>query len=511
MTIICELSFEVCNKVGGIYTVVSSKVQSLQKRYSRYIAIGPWFRGSQHDFIQADINDVPQDIQTVFDELFKKGIYCTYGYWGISGKPETILIDHKAFMTADNSNYLKKKYWDNFQVDSLFARYDFDEPLIFATAAGMLIESLSKTTNEKIVAQLHEWMSGFAGLYLKSRALENEPSNVSCFFTTHATMLGRSLTARGVDCTKLKKGFDADSKAKEIGVQEKHSMEKACANHLDGFSTVSSLTAKEAELFFGVKPIKTFNGLNESIFPSGKNLVKQQLNSKNALSKVLKWKFGDEDFSEHTFIYTSGRPEFHNKGFDSLVLALQKLQQNNKKVVCFFFVPWQHYGLKEPDTSVSTHHMENEYDHEIIKACREAGLDNSGSVKVILYPPYLGSDADVLFEGDYYTTISGCDLGVFPSSYEPWGYTPMESCAVGVPAITSDDTGFGEYCKKKRMKGIHIIKKGVTEVVELASIISDYTELNSEEHLHRMILAKEVAKKCDWENFVENYVKMYGK
>lgn len=513
MVIICEVSFEVCNKVGGIYTVVSSKVPYLQKHSSRYIAIGPWLNDvSATEFTQFDKDDVPKDIQLVFDILYKKGIYCTYGKWNIRGGPETILINYKTLLSSEYSSYLKTMYWNHFKIDSLYAGFDFEEPLCFSSAVGMFLEEFSRLSNSKIIAQLHEWMSGFAGLYLKIREKEHAVSFVSSVFTTHATMLGRSLSSSGVDVRKLPKTFDSDSSARDLGVIAKHSTEKACALHLDAFTTVSSITAKEATLFFGVKPVLTNNGIDENIFPKGKNLIIKQNRSKEQLLQLLSEKFPqDISFKDYAFFYTSGRFEFHNKGFDSILSSLKLLNDSNEKIAFFFLVPCGHYSLKKPSFSVSTHDLYEEALHPIVKMCSDIGLDNTGSVKIILHPIYLGSDEDMFFNQSYYSTVMGFDLGVFPSSYEPWGYTPMECLATGVPSITSNETGFGNFCKKKKYKDIHIVTKGEKEVTQLYDFLKQYASLTEEERLEKTILAKELSKKFSWEVFIKQYIDVYKK
>lgn len=516
MKLLFETSYEVCNKVGGIYTVISSKVESLKDYFDRHVMVGPWFRDRMSpEFMQADTVDVPHEIQKVFDVLAKKEIYCTYGHWKILGEPEVILIDFNSLANPAVLNSLKTDYWNLFKVDSMFAGWDFNEPLCFSTAVGMLIEEFAKQNSEEydsIIAQFHEWMTGFGGLYLKKQELEGKKTNVRTIFTTHATMLGRSLVANGYNLTQLQKSkeFDALEYAKNIGVVEKFTAEYACANNHDEFTTVSELTKQEAKLQFGRTPKLTVNGIDTESFLAGKELFFEQMRSKHDLVSLMDMLYPEEDFENHFFAYTSGRPEYHNKGYDVILDALSELNSRDAPVVFFFLVPWQNYGIKKDyNKDISTHYLYDEENHPITIACNKLGINNEGRLKVILYPCYLGTREDDLFNNDYYDVISGFDLGVFPSYYEPWGYTPLESIAVGVPALITDSTGFGNYLTKKKLSGIDILKQDNNLALNISETISKHMLYDSRKKIEASLAAQDLAKKCDWKEFVKNYIKVY--
>jgi phosphorylase/glycogen(starch) synthase len=498
--IVCEVSFEVCNKIGGIYTVISSKVAELQKYTEEYIAIGPWFKSSQSsEFEQAHIDDVPAHIQHIFDTLFKQGIQCTYGFWNISGKPPTILIDTTNF--SSEANKLKEIYWKEFKIDSLTARSDFDEPMLFSTAAGMLIELLAKNKKDStVVGQFHEWMCGFGGLYLKI----NEPS-IRTVFTTHATMLGRTLTSKGFDLENLPADFDDITYATNMGVIEKHTAEKACAHNSDVFTTVSHITQREARIILNKKPdIITFNGIDNTQFAQGKEMFAKQSQAREKIITFIQKRY-PEITNDVTIIYTSGRPEFVNKGFDTL---MESLLYVTKKVVCIFFVPWKHYEVNE--TGICSHHIDPYPLSELYNT-----LTLPENVQVILYPAYLENSEF----GNYYDTVAGCDLGIFPSKYEPWGYTPMESCAVGVPCITTTSTGFGEFCrqlhKEKLVQGISVLdltKKtpAIDMQKHIAKDIDMIANTTIEEKIVLGLRARKIADLCEWKSFIKRYIQAYS-
>jgi len=513
MRFLFETSFEVCNKVGGIHTVVSSKVNSLKNVVDKHILFGPWFRDRpSFEFIQSTADEVPQDIQEIFNFLSKKGIFCTHGKWDISSYPEVVLIDFQELAKEENRNYLKKKYWDYFGVDSLNSNWDFDEPLCFSTAVGMFIEEYARQNpNNDYVAQFHEWMCGFGGLYLKAKKIEKEGVDVRTIFTTHATMLGRSLMSQGKDPVVLSKtkSFNPIDVAKECGVIEKYTTEVACAKYCDSFTTVSKITTREAKILLKADAKLTPNGIDLSFFKQGKELFIKQFNSRKRIEEILSKLFPNEDFSNSFLIYTSGRPEFHNKGFDVLLEAISFFNSRNEDVVCLFLVPLNHYEKVIPFDGISTHYIDGGSDYPLIKYAKELGLNNTGKTKVVLYPCYLGSEDDEYFGTPYYASVSGFDLGIFSSFYEPWGYTPLECIATGVPTITSNVTGFGDYVKSKKLKGIEIVEKNETEVSSIISIIKKYKSSTPEEKMQIAIDSINSSKKFEWGVFIKNYLKEY--
>ena len=146
-----EVSWEVCNKVGGIHTVLKSKACQMKNYYGQnYYLIGPYFP----EEIKGEFEEVSVGkFKNIFKNLKKQGIKCRLGKWLIEGEPQVILIDFKNFWIQ--SNQIKKEFWEEYKIDSLNAGYDFDEPVIWGWAVGKLIEEISKEIkNKKVVAQL---------------------------------------------------------------------------------------------------------------------------------------------------------------------------------------------------------------------------------------------------------------------------------------------------------------------------------------------------------------------
>jgi glycogen phosphorylase/synthase len=364
--------------------------------------------------------------------------------------------------------------------------------------------------------------------------LKSNNSNIKTVFTTHATTLGRTLGSQGITLSKIESNFDPYTYAKKCNILDKHTTEIACAKNATFFTTVSGITAEEARLLLGKSPdVLTYNGLDSQDFPD-----QFELKSVNESSRKMLIRFVEQYFDPHytinpsnvVLLYTSGRPEFINKGFSLLLNCFSKLK-TDKTVVCFFFVPWKHGALKTelqkklfspphhidglPD--VCTHYIENESDNFFIKTCKEKSLLNEkeSSVKVIWYPVYLGSPDDTIFKKSYYEIISGCDLGIFPSLYEPWGYTPLESISAGVPAITSTNCGFGEYMGKFGSTiedGLGILNKSFSEDDQeksLVNMLQSFCDLDDSLKFRAKIHALMLAKKCGWRDFIDFYLDVY--
>jgi len=568
-----EASWEVCNKVGGIYTVVKSKAASMKENIKNYILIGPYFKDKAD--IEFTPKEAPANFKKVFEELEKEGIKCHYGIWNTPCEPITILLDTSGY--ANNKDSLKKMYWDNYKIDSLFSGWDFEEPLVWASAVGRMIEKLNI---DKSSVQCHEWLAGFAILYLKSKNVK-----IGTVFTTHATMLGRTLCAHGWNLYDNLKELNPEAEAKRYGVIDKFSTEKACALNSEVFTTVSEITGIEAEKILGRKPdILVLNGLDMERFPTIEETSVKHIDNRDLIREFLSYYFFPYyafDMDENLIYFVVGRYEYKNKGLDILTEALGKLnerlkRENSKKTITvFYWIPGDTKGIRNDVLEnktfyrhirnyiirhseelqkniiknvlsqkqtydeneifskefmqnnkkhilrfkrkglppLCTHDLNNEND-DIIKGFRENGLTNKkeDKVKVIFYPVYLNG-TDGLIDLQYYDALVGCHLGIFPSYYEPWGYTPLESAALGVPAITTDLAGFGRFIKAKDKRvdtsGIYVLKRfGITKedvVKNFTDVLFNYSSLNRHERVNNKVNAKELAEYANWKELVNNY------
>ncbi len=579
-----EVSFEVCNRVGGIYRVLESKADKMMHHYGEnYFLIGPYYRDKARGEFKEEA--APPKIRKVFHDLENEGIRCHFGRWLVKGKPLTILIDFSDFFyKADD---IKKEMWDNFGIDSLNTGHDFNEPVVWSYAVGRLIRELdSEYKSEKTVAHFHEWLSGAGLLYLSSRK-----SRVKTVFTTHATSVGRTLAFHSINFYKLLDEIDPDKEAYKYGVFAKHSVEKSAAANCNIFTTVSEITGMEAESFLGRKPdIILPNGLDIEKFLSFEEIVvKHRLQRRRLRNFTAAYFFPyyTFDMEETLFYFIIGRNELRAKGIDVFINSLgilnkkMKEEKSKRTVVAFLFVPADVRGINpsllenveyfrdlqdslegtfpeveerilynivrgkgltkenlisedylldiekklhrmkrnEETPSLSTHHLNSLHD-EIINHIKDAELANreEDRVKIIYYPIYL-TGHDGLSNLSYEEALEACHLGVFPSFYEPWGYTPLEAAALGVSSVTTDLAGFGRFCKglktKKEKPGIYILgreKQEDKEVTEdLSSFLYNFTGTSRRERVENKIEARKIAAKADWRSFVLNYVEAHNK
>ncbi len=577
-----ESSWEVCNKVGGIYTVLYSKAEKTKAVYGeKYFLIGPYLPGKKVP--EFEEKSPPPDIQKTFLELEKQNITCYFGTWAIKGEPNAILIDFSRI--TDQIDSVKTTLWEKYRVDSLNSGWEFNEPIIFSWAIGKFIEEFSKNCYGKIISQFHEWMTGAGLLYLK----DTNPS-VGTVFTTHATMLGRSISGSGRKLFGEMENINPEEEAYKIGVHSKFQMERACAKEADIFTTVSDTTSMEAEIILGRKPdIITYNGLDMDEYPNFEDrAVKHKMAKERIKDMIAAYFFPYQNFDlDETFIYyTFGRYEFHNKGIDTTIRALSKVNQalkqkkSNKTVVMFFWIPAgtaktkteilenkafyddmktaiNRHSMdikrkilnaiinkkaiskiklidkeferevrrdvmnftKEGQPPICTHELYGENQDAIVGTCRAAGLNNlpEDRVKVIFHPAYL-TGTDGLLDLTYYEAMVGGQVGIYPSYYEPWGYTPLETAAFGVSAITTDLAGYGRWLMNKtdqtKKCGVQVLKRyektDEESEEELAKILLDYVLMTKKQRMNLKLDAKRIADMSDWKTLVEHYIEAHN-
>ena len=579
--VLFEVSWEVCNKVGGIYTVVKSKAAKMVEAYNdNYFLIGPYFASKAIGQFQEEI---PKDFcKAPFEEMRKIGIICHYGKWLIEGMPSVILIDFVNYRSRIND--IKRELWEWYKIDSLMAPADYDEPVAWAYTAGMLIEKLSKCyEGKKIAAHFHEWLSGTGLLYLKKKN-----SRTSTVFTTHATVLGRALASSNVDLYSVWGKINPEQEAYKYNIEAKHLVEKNSAAFADVFTTVSEITGMEGLHLLKKKPdVLLPNGLDISKFPSFEEVIlKHKLQRDRIREFMLYYFFPYYTFDpKETLIYfLAGRYEFHDKGIDIYIKALDKLnekmkqEKSRKTIIAFIWVPASFRNIRPEllenktlyqdikDALEEVHDdvdkniiydfvsdkkitKESLFDNEfltemkiriarfvkkgkppllthdlydvndtILNAIKSANLknDEEDKVKIIYYPIYL-SGADGLLNLNYYEAMQGSHLGIFPSYYEPWGYTPLEAGALGVSSVTTDLAGFGRYfcveCMQTDTPGIFVLKrlnKSDEDVVnQLVDVMFKFSNLSKEDRAANKMQARKVASLADWKSFVDNYIEAH--
>lgn len=525
-----EVSWEVCNKVGGIHTVISTKVLSMVGEYkNNHILIGPdvW----RYDVPNPEFTEDPHLFKSWRLKAAQEGLHIKVGRWNIAGNPVVILVDFTSFIPQKDQ--ILTSFWEKFQIDSITGQWDYIEPVLFGFTAGKVIESFVRyhvSARQQVIAQFHEWMTGSGLLYLR-----DVMPQIGCVFTTHATVLGRSIAGNGLPLYDPMKEYDPMETASRFGVVAKQSLESNAAQWADAFTTVSDITALECDHFLGKKvDIVTPNGFENSFVPDEANYPKKRQEGRDRLLKVAQAQLGKAVAEDALIVGISGRYEFKNKGLDVFIEALGRLNrngENKRNVLAFILVPAGYKGvnrelvnnLERPYQAVETvlpyvtHELSDPQNDPVLQKLGEEQLLNRSEdkVKVFFSPSYLNGN-DGVFNMPYYDLLVGMDLTVFPSYYEPWGYTPLESLAFKVPTITTTLAGFGLWVEsyyKKAHPGIEVIHRddrNNEEVVQkIADKIKEVAAMNRRDFQAICKNAKEVSKIALWENLVSYYKDAY--
>lgn len=496
-----EVSWEVCNKVGGIHTVLVSKTPSMISLFGdRFILLGPdvW-RGSGKN---PDFSEDPSLFSDWKDRAISQGWKIRIGRWNIPEQPLVILLDFSPQLARKNEIF--SELYQQFGLDSLTGGWDYINPALFGFVAGQVIGSFHEfylTEQDKVVAHFHEWLSG-AGILV----LRRELPAVATVFTTHATVLGRAIAGSGQAFYSLLANLKGDQDASELNLRSKHSLERIAAREADCFTTVSPLTALECRKFLQRDPDPiTPNGLSERLIPDPDPWVQKRIKARRRLLEIASAALG-KNYDESCFlIASSGRYEFHNKGLDLFIRALAGLASGptlSREVLAFLFIPAGHTGprkelldrlanpgLPREEELPSTHYLQNEREDPILLALKQQDLIRKGSpgLRVLFAPVYLDG-RDGVFDLSYYDLLAGLDLSLFPSYYEPWGYTPQESLLFRVPSLTSTCAGFGRWMlSQSRDLGKSLI------ILHRDDNNSDQAAANLEQHIREFLDIREDA------------------
>ncbi|MEM4662430.1 MAG: glycosyltransferase [Candidatus Diapherotrites archaeon] len=589
-----EVGWEVSNKVGGIYTVLSTKAAEAKNSLKNFFTIGPYFKRSAA--VEFEEETPSPEFAEVFDYLKKTyGINCYSGHWLVPGRPKCILVDPNELKAKTND--IKREFWDLYQIDSLGTGDDYNEPIVWGKAVGLLLEKLitvvfaKEHDIKKCIVHCHEWLSGGALLHI----VHYKPE-IKTIFTTHATVLGRCIAGSGEPLheeiiSKIQANETVpNERAYKYGVQAKHLTEKACAHKATVFTTVSETCANESQYILGRRPdILTPNGLNVEKFYVMEELANLHVIYRNIIRRFVLDYFAPYYYinvEDSLFYFLSGRYEVRNKGIDLFIDALGRLNnelkdtKNTTTIFAFIFVPAPNRGknielLKhmalyerledeiedeirkiknrlyysiskgEPPTGKNLlddeflykvkkmlfelKHEKNEVppisvlevdeSDEILTRIKKNNLFNreTDKVKVLYYPTYL-STADGLLGLEYYQAVMGCHLGVFPSYYESWGYTPLETIALGLPAVTTDLSGFGQYIKNHlntdlAKNAIKVLSRANTPYEKTLAELVEYLKyiymLPKRERGDLKIVAKQLSYNLSWSNLITNYLNAY--
>lgn len=530
---IFESSWEVCNKVGGIYTVLSSRAKTLQDKINDHlIFIGPDCWGEKKNPYFKEDQSLLSAWKT---KATGEGLNLKIGRWAIPGEPIAVLVDFKPFFEEKDQIYTW--LWENYQVDSLHAYGDYDEASMFSYAAAKVVESFYKHNldkTQKVVYHANEWMCGLGALYINKVLPE-----IGTIFTTHATSIGRSIAGNNKPLYDYLFAYNGDQMSWELNIQSKHSIEKQTALHVDCFTTVSDITANECKELLD-KPVDFVlpNGFDNSFVPKGAEFTKRRKIARKRLLDVANALLGEELDDDTLIVSTSGRYEFRNKGVDVYIEAMNRLLRDKdlkKTVLAFIEVPgWvgeprqdlvdRLNSGKKFDTPLDvpeiTHWLHNMSHDNVLGMLKYLDMHNrkDDKVKLIFLPCYLTGD-DGVINLSYYDVVLGNDLCIYPSYYEPWGYTPLEAIAFKVPCITTDLAGFGLWANTVKggyseiedgVKVIHRTDYNYSEVADaIKDTVAQYSNYTAEEVKKCRQNADKLSKKALWKEFIKYYEQAY--
>lgn len=527
IALLMETSWEVCNKIGGIYTVLSTKARVLQQQFGdKLVFIGPdvWSQANPSPYFierKTLLKSCASRMKLPF------GISVRAGRWNIPGSPQVLLVKFDG--VYDHLDEIFGKMWELYGVDSLHAYGDYNEGCAFAVATAIVMDALArhlKVDASNIIGHFNEWTTAMGLLYLKM----TDPQ-ARTVFTTHATSIGRSICGNGKPLYDYFNGYNGDQMARELNMESKHSLEKTAAHQADCFTAVSEITAKECEQLLDIRPqVVTPNGFEPDFVPGEADYIRLRKAGREKLLSIASALKG-RDFPDDTLVVaTSGRNEYRNKGIDIYLDAVDAVSDLNpaRPVLALVLVPaW----VKEPSIELlsamaakkqvkgypdfMTHRLNNEDSDSVARRIdaleRESRLRNG--VDVIYVPCYLDGK-DGVVDISYYDLLPAIDLTLFPSYYEPWGYTPLESIAFGVPTVTSDKSGFGQWILSNFINsisacGVKVVGRTDSNYHEAAGVLADqiveYAGFTEEERKVAARAAYATSERADWKFFISAY------
>ncbi len=534
---ILETSWEVCNKMGGIYTVLSSRANvMMQEHKGSVVFIGPLLSEDKEHLPADFIDECPELLKPwVEQEQEQFPLKTRVGKWNVVGQPAVILVDFTPLWEEKGDIFFQM--WQSYALQSDKGYGDYDESALFSVASARLMDNLLQSLKPKgkNIAIFNEWQTAMGLLALK----ELNPK-VKTLFITHATTVGRSICGNGKDLYAYMEHYNGDQMAMELNVEAKHQVEKLAAHNADGFATVSELTKREATQLLEREPFVLPNGFEQNFVPKGKAYTASRRQGREQLRKLASALLGHQVSDKAFFISLGGRYEYRNKGIDVFVEAIARARasyQGKREIVAFVLVPaWvaearadvkhlmtegieQSEALQHPHLS---HWLHNMNEDAYMKHCAYLGLDKlDKQVNIIFVPCYLNGQ-DGLLNLSYYDLLPAMDLTIYPSYYEPWGYTPLESVAFGVPTITTNLAGFGLWAREVLAKDKDFVEKGTpvrvidrddSNIEEVLEAIVEQITLQVAGKLGTMTALRKqsfaLAKQAEWKQFYKYYLKAY--
>lgn len=587
--LLIEIAWEVCNQVGGIYTVIRSKIPAAQATWpGEYLLLGP----AVHPDRSAELDPIEEDdtmVGRVVSSMRKQGYDIFYGRWLVTGRPKVVLFNPNQQLPITDT--YRKKLISTHHIN-IYMDHDLLSQVIgFTSVMNVFFEELEQQNSKAartIVAHFHEWMAALPILDIRENSM-----NIKTVFTTHATMLGRYLAMNDTKFYAKLDSYDWQKEAQYFHIEPMVQIERACARDANTFTTVSEVTGKECQHLLGKKPDHIVpNGLNIERFVANHEVQNLHQKYKDEIHQFILGHFFHSysfDLDKTLYFFTSGRYEYHNKGYDLTLVALKILNEWMKRdgiditVVMFFITKrpaWsinpevlENKGIMEeirqnceaiqqqmgerlfmaatgsnddfklPDMNtmvddywrlryrrtlqswktdkwpfIVTHNLKDDQNDDILNFLRSEKLINSplDKVKVVYHPDFINS-TNPLFGIDYGDFVRGCHLGIFPSYYEPWGYTPLECIARGVPTITSDLSGFGDYVKNNFKisfrHGVSVLdrdnKSFDAAAHDLAKTMFTFVKSSRRYRISQRNKSEDLSERFDWHQLIQEYMHSY--
>jgi len=577
--LLLEIAWEICNQLGGIYTVLRSKVPSMVSRWgSRYCLIGPY----NHTTASVEFEPGPLTgaVGQAVNRIREQGVYAHYGHWLVTGRPHVVLLDYPGVF--HRLHEVKYRLWEDHGIATPESDELLNNVVAFGEACRQFLTLLGRDESKKqpIIAHFHEWMGGAAIPMLRKECWPH-----TMVFTTHATVLGRYLAMNDEHFYRHLPFYDDQAESKKFNVQPQHRIERAATHGAHVFTTVSDVTAEECRHLLGRKAdlilpnglnIKRFTALHE--FQNLHSAYKKKIHQFTMGHFFPSYHF---DLTKTLYFYTSGRYEYRNKGMDLTIEALARLNHMIRQsgidvtVVTFIItrrpvrsinvgalqssamldefrtvaqaikdkigerlfnaaaageVPdlntladeyWLlrlrraiHAWKRDLPPTIVTHDLVDDTHDEVLNQLRASHLWNQqhNPVKVIYHPDFI-EPTNPLFGMEYEQFVRGCHLGIFPSHYEPWGYTPLESIALGVPAVTSDLSGFGSYMVQLlpdyEDKGLYVLQRKHRSFDQAAQDLADrllsYVKMTRRQRIALRNNVEGFSVHFDWDNLSKLY------
>ena len=527
-TIIMETSWEVCNKVGGIYTVLSTRVATMIEKHGResLLFIGPKLETPQQDFIPSR----KKSDHELADKLFAEtGIKVHLGSWDVVGKPRVALVAYQSLASQKDGLYYEM--WQEYGIRGEIGYGDYDDSCLFSLAVAKVMKAyVMLFPSDYPLAIFNEWTTGMGLLALRKWAPQ-----IYTLFITHATSVGRSIASNGKPLYSQLPNYNGNQMAEELGVMCKHQVERAAAHVADVFATVSEVTALEAAQLIGREPMVLPNGWEEGVIPSGYQLRKLREGGRKAIYHLTETLYGTKLSDDPFIVATSGRCEYRNKGLDVFIDALRRLHNMDltRDIVALILVPsWVKAPRPELQVALAsdkattlamqmpyvTHELNDGLGNQILAHLHSLAENWGQNIYPIFIPDYLDG-ADEVLNITYYDLLPAVDLTVFASYYEPWGYTPLESVAFGVPTLTTDKAGFGMWametntknCLRYGAKALEREDDGFESLAEsIAQKIARFSSFPKEMVAQSKQRAKKLAQKASWHCFYAQYLEAYS-